>query len=144
MINAQNNQLPPPKSTTTRIGLLYNHLIDILRKQSLGWKGGLHLTVGKSFVDRLSNLLWYIDPYQENISQRSFTMPAFIEDLPEYKANHIYNEYYNTSKKKKTPISTKTLRQYLSSLQLSIVQPWALESQWNDFHDQLITLCTLY
>ena len=41
---------------------MFNDLIDLLNQKSVGWVIGIHETIGNSFVNKLIDLLWYIDP----------------------------------------------------------------------------------
>ncbi|PKY19235.1 hypothetical protein RhiirB3_469048, partial [Rhizophagus irregularis] len=58
MSNATNIHFPLAQGLTIRNNLLYNHIIDLLRIQKLGWFGNTHTTSGIQFVSRLSNLIW--------------------------------------------------------------------------------------
>lgn len=141
MQNSKKLQLPPAKSYAIRPDLLYNHLLEMLREKGLGWAGGLHLTIGKDFVKRLTNLIWYIDPHWQKFTRRSSHIPLFIQQLPEYQKDQAYNLYYEESHHKKEEISSKKLHEHMNSVQKSIVQPWALESRWESFQEEVIQLC---
>ncbi|CAG8705855.1 7115_t:CDS:2, partial [Funneliformis mosseae] len=86
----------------------------------------------KDFVKRLTNLIWYIDSYWHKFTRRSFYMPLFVQQLPEYQKDRVYNLYYEESHHKKEEIN---------SVQKSIVQPWALKSKWESFQIEVIQLC---
>ncbi|PKK44019.1 hypothetical protein RhiirC2_804157, partial [Rhizophagus irregularis] len=141
MSNATNIHLPLAQGLTTRNNLLYNHVIDLLRIQKLGWFGDAHTTSGVQFVSRLSNLIWYIDPHRSKFIQRSYHFPKFIEELPEYKASSSYNQYYNNSHHKKIEIQAKTLKRHVEALENSLIQPWASDKKWEQFIDEVIQLC---
>ncbi|UZO26794.1 uncharacterized protein OCT59_019007 [Rhizophagus irregularis] len=141
MSNATNIHLPLAQGLTTRNNLLYNHVIDLLRIQKLGWFGNAHTTSGVQFVSRLSNLIWYIDPHRSKFIQRSYHFPKFIEELPEYKASSSYNQYYNNSHHKKIEIQAKTLKRHVEALEKSLIQPWASDKKWEQFIDEVIQLC---
>ena len=83
--------------------------MEILQKKELGWTGGLHLTIGKDFVKRLTNLIWYIDPHRHKFIKRSFHMPLFVQQLPEYQKDQAYNIYYEESHHKKEEINSEKL-----------------------------------
>lgn len=141
MSNATNIHLPLAQSLTTRNNLLYNHIIDLLRIRKLGWLSDAHTTSGVQFVSRLSNLIWYIDPHCSKFIQRSYHFPKFIDELPEYKANSSYNQYYNNSHHKKTEIQAKNLKCHVEALENSLIQPWASDKKWEQFISEVIELC---
>jgi hypothetical protein len=99
MENSKKIQLPAARGNTNNANKLYNHLLDILRSKNLGW----HIVsdISKSFIDRLTNFLWYIDPHHAKLRSRSCTIPNFVQDLPEYVANSKYNTFYDRSHHKK-------------------------------------------
>ncbi|PKC58120.1 hypothetical protein RhiirA1_541255, partial [Rhizophagus irregularis] len=141
MSNATNIHFPLAQGLTIRNNLLYNHIIDLLRIQKLGWFGNTHTTSGIQFVSRLSNLIWYIDPHRSKFIQRSYHFPKFIEELPEYKASSSYNQYYNNSHHKKIEIQAKTLKRHVEALENSLIQPWASDKKWEQFIDEVIQSC---
>ncbi|CAB4446912.1 unnamed protein product [Rhizophagus irregularis] len=52
MRNTQQLKLPQHCTEHTRRDLLYNEIIDFLCNHKVGWKGGIHQTLGKEFVTR--------------------------------------------------------------------------------------------
>ncbi|CAG8593330.1 12198_t:CDS:2, partial [Funneliformis caledonium] len=81
-------QLPAVRENTNNINKLYNHLLDILRSKDLGWHIVSTSNIGKSFVDRLTNLLCDIaklydsiekyTKYLENVNQRMHYIHASL------------------------------------------------------------------
>src|SRR5207253_3171322 len=100
-------------------------------------------TSGEQFVTRLSNLLWYIDPHCSKFTLRSYHLPKFIDELPEYKAKSSYNQYYFNSHHKKLEIQAKTLQQHVKAVENSLVQPWASDKEWEQFINEVIQLCEM-
>ena len=56
-------KLPILRNTNNRKDLLFNDIIEMLQKENLGWNNNKHLIIGKDFVERITNLIWYIDPH---------------------------------------------------------------------------------
>lgn len=114
----ENNQvkLPSVKNTNNRKDLLFNDFIKILQKRKLGWVNNKHLTIGKDFAERVTNLIWYIDPHLQKFKQRSIELPLILKDLPQYKAKSQYNTYYETGHHKKTDISHDQLENIVKLL----------------------------
>ena len=144
MRNARQLKLPQHCTEHTRRDLLYNEIIDLLRNQKVGWKGGIHQTLGKEFVTRVANALWYIDPYLKLLQSRSCHMPAFFKELATYASDdtnrNTYNLAYHTSHHKKEPISHQKLNLLIKSLELSIGQPWVNDNEWNNIIPAIISL----
>ena len=58
MQNALQLKLPNQKQPqVTRNDLLYNEIIILFENKKVGWTGGLHLSVGEKYVERLTKLL---------------------------------------------------------------------------------------
>ncbi len=127
MRNVQQLNLPQHRIEHTRRDLLYNEIIDLLRNQKAGWKGGIHQTLGKEFVERIANALWYIDSHLKLLNSRSCHMPALFKELATYASDdtdrNTYNLAYHTSHHKKEPISHQKLDLLIKSLELSLGQP---------------------
>ncbi|CAB5347935.1 unnamed protein product [Rhizophagus irregularis] len=97
----------------TRRDLLYNEIIDLLRNQKAGWKGGVHQTLGKEFVERIANAIWYIDPHLKLLQSRSCHIPVLFKELTTYANDdpdiNTYNLAYRTTHHKKESISHQKL-----------------------------------
>lgn len=109
--------------------MLYNELIMLFREKNVGWKGDLHIDVGKTFIERLTQVLWYIDPHLPKFKKRGCQLFA---ELPTYAQNQHYNQFFHTSKHKKIEATREKLTNLIKSLDLCLVQPWASSDQWND------------
>ena len=129
MENSKKIQLPAARGNTNNINKLYNHLLDILRSKDLGWHIASTSNIGKSFVDRLTNLLWYIDPHHAKLRSRGCIMPNFVQNLPEYMANSKYNTFYDSSHHKKEDLKRNILENHINSVKNSISQPWTRDEQ---------------
>ena len=68
--------------------MLYNELIRLFREKNAGWKGNLHIDIGKSFIERLTQTLWYIDPHLSKFKKRGCNLPQLFAELPTYSQNH--------------------------------------------------------
>ncbi|CAB5395169.1 unnamed protein product [Rhizophagus irregularis] len=110
---------------------LYNEIIDLFRNQNVGWTGGVHDTIGKAFVNRIMNAIWYIDLHLSTLHARSCNLPVFFTQLKTYQDGKTYNKFYHTSYHKKNPLSQQKLVYLSSSLELSVSQPWANNDVWN-------------
>jgi len=144
MTSARQPKLPQNRTEHTRRDLLYNEIIDLLRNQKAGWKGGIHQTLGKEFIERITNALWYIDPYLELLCSRSCHLPALFKKLTTYASDdpdrNVYNIVYRTSHHKKEPISHQKLDLLIKSLELSVGQPWVNDNEWNNIIPAVIAL----
>ena len=100
---------------------MFNDLIDLLNQKSVGWVIGIHETIGNSFVNKLIDLLWYIDPHHEKIKAYKCTIPDIFLTLPQYQINEIYNQFYFTRHHKKKQISEK-LEDLIKAIELCVSQ----------------------
>ena len=135
MNNSRQPLLPQHCTEYNHCNQLYNEIIDLFRDQKVGWTGGVHDTIGKTFVDRITNAIWYIDPHLSTLYARSCNLPVFFTQLKTYWDGETYNKSYHTSHHKKVQLSQQKLLYLSSSLELSISQPWTS----NDIWDQVIS-----
>ena len=101
---------------------------------------GLHNDVGKTFIERLTQTLWYIDPHLPKFKRRGCSLPQLFMELPTYFRNQNYNQFFNTSKHKKIEVTQEKLTNLVQSLDLCIVQPWASKDQWVDVIPAILEL----
>ncbi|PKY55858.1 hypothetical protein RhiirA4_475649 [Rhizophagus irregularis] len=94
MRNSQCVCLPEQKKEDTRRDLLYNDIIKLLQNKEVGWKSGTHNTLGKSFVERLTAALWYIDPYRTKFTERSLSLGELFNELNQYRQDQHYNIFF--------------------------------------------------
>ncbi|CAB5396160.1 unnamed protein product [Rhizophagus irregularis] len=106
MNNSYQTLLPQHCTEYNDCNKLYNEIIDLFRNQNVGWTGGVHDTIGKAFVNRIMNAIWYIDPHLSTLHARSCNLPVFFTQL-------------------------KTYQDGETSLELSVSQPWANNDVWN-------------
>lgn len=88
-------------------------------------------TIGKTFVNRITSAIWYIDPHLSTLHARSCNLPVFFTQLKTYQDGETYNKFYHTSHHKKNPLSQQKLVYLSNSLELSVNQPWANNNVWN-------------
>jgi hypothetical protein len=119
---------------------LYNEIIELFQVQSVGWIGGSHNTIGKTFVNCVTNAIWYIDPHLSTLRTHSYYLPALFTQLKTYQEGGTYNTYYYTSHHKKHPLSQQKLLNLANSLELSISQPWANSDIWNQVMPEIFSL----
>lgn len=91
----------------------------------VGWKNGTQDTLGKSFVERLTAALWYVDPHHTKFTERSLLLGELSNELDQYQKGQNYNLYYFTGKHAKYNLERDKLKKLASSLELSAAQPWA-------------------
>ncbi|CAG8604645.1 19131_t:CDS:2, partial [Racocetra fulgida] len=130
MKNSQNTQLPELKKENTHRDLLYIDIICLLQNKEVGWKNAMHNTIGKSFIERLTAALWYIDPHCIKFTARYLSLGELFNELDQYKKDQHYNLFYNTGKHAKSNLKRDKLEQLASSLELSAMQPWAANDNW--------------
>ncbi|CAJ0895890.1 20155_t:CDS:2, partial [Entrophospora sp. SA101] len=94
-------KLPQPKIIKFHTDLLFNDLLKILREKELGWLNNNHLTIGNSFINKITNLVWYLDPHHHKLEKRGLRLPNLIANLPEYISNNLY--YHNMKHKSLVP-----------------------------------------
>jgi hypothetical protein len=123
---------------------LYNEIIELLNNKKAGWRRGVHQTLGKEFVERVTNAIWYIDPHLKLLQFHLYYLPILFKELATYASDdtdkNIYNLAYHTSHHKKEPISHQKLDLLIKSLELSIEQPWVNNNEWNDIIPAIISL----
>lgn len=141
MQTAQQPQLPQlRRPENNRLDMLYNELIMLFQNKNVGWKGGLHIDVGKTFIERLTQVLWYIDPHLPKFKKRGCNLPQLFAELPTYAQNQHYNQFFHTSKHKKIEVTREKLTNLIKSLDLCLVQPWASSDQWIDIIPSILEL----
>ena len=67
MRNAQQLKFSQHHTEYTRHDLLFNEIINLLQNQNVGWREGIHQTLGKEFVKCITNTFWYIDLYLDSV-----------------------------------------------------------------------------
>src|ERR1044072_5860513 len=140
MENSSRPLLPQRRPEHNNWDRLYNEIIELFEDWKVGWTGGSHDTIGKNFVNRLTNALWYIDPHLSTLHARSYHLPVFFTQLKTYKNGQTYNKFYHTSHHRKDPLSQQKLSHLSSSLELSINQPWASNDIWNQVMPAIFSL----
>lgn len=105
MNNSYRLVLPQHCTEYNRCNQLYNEIIDLFRDQNIGWTCGMHDTIGKTFVNRIMNAIWYIDPHRSTLYARSCNLPVFFTQLKTYQDGETYNRSYHTSHHKKIQLS---------------------------------------
>ena len=140
MENSCKPLLPQYRTEYNNCDKLYNEIVELFQAQKVGWTGGSHDTIGKKFVNRLTDALWYIDPHLSTLNARSYHLPVLFTQLKTYQGDEIYNKFYNTSHHRKNPLSHQKLAQLSSSLELSISQPWACDDMWNQVIPAIVSL----
>ncbi|KAF0390600.1 hypothetical protein F8M41_010812 [Gigaspora margarita] len=140
MMNAATRKtLPNLKLTTNRNDQLYNDLLALLGSNNLGWEYGTHNSVGKSFVNQLVSLLYYLDDKHVTLKLRSLKIPSIFLQLPLYQKN----SYYKNGSHHKTTLSHKELEFYADKLEECILEPWASKVCWNQFVTASFELCSV-
>src|SRR3990170_6411787 len=128
---AQQLQLPQlRRPENNHLDMLYNEIILLFQKKNAGWKGGSHNDIGKIFIERLTQTLWYIDPHLHKFKKRGCNLPLLFKELQTYSQNQHYNQFFNTSKHKKVEVTQEKLTSLVNSLDLCLVQPWTSKDQW--------------
>ena len=141
MQTVQQLQLPQlRRPENNRLDMLYNELIMLFQKKKAGWRGGLHIDVGKIFIERLTQVLWYIDPHLPKFKKRGCNLPKLFTELPTYVQNQHYNQFFHTSKHKKIEVTQEKLTSLIKSLDLCLVQPWASGDQWTNVIPPILEL----
>ncbi|CAG8470310.1 11387_t:CDS:2, partial [Scutellospora calospora] len=140
MANSRRPLLPRCCTEHNNYNRLYNEIIKLFEAQQVGWECGSHNTVGKAFVNRLANALWYIDPHLLTLRTRSYHLPALFTQLKIYQNGESYDEYYYTSHHKKNSLTQQKLAHLESSLEISISQPWASKDRWNQVMPEVLSL----
>ncbi|RIB09140.1 hypothetical protein C2G38_2251568 [Gigaspora rosea] len=85
MTNSKRFLLPRRYTEHNNYNRLYNEIIELFEAQQVGWVCGSHETIGKAFVNRLANALWYIDPHLSTLSALSYSLPILFTQLKTYK-----------------------------------------------------------
>ena len=134
-------QLPLNRVILNRKDLLFNDLIKLLKEQTLGWRGGLHTSVGVQFLNSLTDLLWYIDPHKNKFNTRGCTLPTIFLTLPEYQNDVYYNQFYFSGHHKKQQLSCEKLKLMVKQLESYVNQPWTGQQEWKEFIGFVLNLC---
>ena len=140
METSQHIHLPEQKKEHIRQDLLYNDIIRLFRNKSVGWKNGMHNILGKSFIERLTAALWYIDPHRMKFTERSIPLGELFDELDQYQKNQHYNLYYFTGKHAKYNLMRDKLEKFASLLELSMAQPWASNEIWENIIEEVFVL----
>ncbi|RGB30704.1 hypothetical protein C1646_764965 [Rhizophagus diaphanus] len=119
---------------------LFNEIIELFQSQKVGWMDGTYNTIGKLFLNRITDTLWYIDPHLSTLNARSYHLPILFTQLKTYRDGKVYNKSYHTSYHKKNPLLQQKLSHLSSSLELSIGQLWANDDIWNQVMPAILIL----
>ncbi|CAB5200808.1 unnamed protein product [Rhizophagus irregularis] len=141
--NLNTQDIPiPTQNRESAFSILMQNSRKLLLPQHLkvGWMGGVHDTIGKIFVNRIKDAIWYIDPHHSTLNARSCHLPILFTQLKTYQDGDTYNQYYHSGHHKKIQLSQHKLLQLSSSLGLSISQPWASNDIWNQVVPAILSL----
>ncbi|CAG8461157.1 11023_t:CDS:2 [Racocetra fulgida] len=136
---ATRKSLPNLKLTTNRNDRLYNDLLALLGSNNLDWEYGTHNSVGKSFINQLVSLLYYLDDKHATLKLRSLNIPSIFLQLPLYQQN----SYYKNGSHHKTTLSHKELEFYADKLEECVLEPWASKACWDQFVTASLELCSV-
>ncbi|CAG8729603.1 28076_t:CDS:2, partial [Racocetra persica] len=139
MSAASKKVLPDSKPTTNRNDHLYNDLLALLHSNNLGWEYRTHNIAGKSFVNKLTSLLYYLDDKHQTLKLRSLKIPTFFLQLSLYQQN----TYYKNGSHHKTTLKRKDLEFYADKLEECILEPWASKLCWNQVVTASLELCSV-
>ncbi|CAG8752860.1 15084_t:CDS:2, partial [Racocetra fulgida] len=123
MMNASAKKVLPDLKPTTN---------QLLRKNNLGWEYGTHNSVGKSFVNKLASLIYYLDDKHKTLKQCSLNIPLIFLQLPLYQQN----SYYKNGSHHKAILKHEELEFHADKLEESVLVPWASKPSW----DQIISV----
>ena len=62
-----------------------NDILDWLAKEKLGWETCIAKSVGLTFVNTLSDALWYLDGTAKTLDDRSLGIPTLLSQFQGYK-----------------------------------------------------------
>ncbi|CAG8533354.1 17703_t:CDS:2, partial [Gigaspora rosea] len=138
MSAASKKGLPDPRPTTNRNDCLYNNFLTLLRSNNLGWENGTQNIAGKSFVNKLTSLLYYLDNKHQTLKLHSLKIPTFFLQLP-----LLQNTYYKNGSHYKTTLKHKELEFYADKLEECILEPWASKLCWDQVVTASLELCSV-
>ena len=88
---------------------IYNDILDILRKEKVGWSVTVVETVGGKFVKLLMDTLWHITSHFDYFSERGAKLPVVFEDFSNRKE-------YKKQQMAKPILSSQKLDKFTNSL----------------------------
>ncbi|RIA86767.1 hypothetical protein C1645_828762 [Glomus cerebriforme] len=107
------------------MGCLYNDIIVLLKEnQNEGWNINQD-QIANTFIKRLVDLLWYIDPHRDTLAARSLYLPCIFKELNLYQHNKYYNNFYHTGHHKKELLKREKLEQLANKYSQKICRIFA-------------------
>ena len=117
MARSKQLDLPKRRQGNNATDKIYNDILDILRKEKVGWSVTIVETVGGKFVKLFMATLWHITSHFDYFSGRGAKLPVVFEDF----SNR--NEY-KKQQMAKPILSSQKLDKFTNSLADILNCPW--------------------
>ena len=142
---SQRVKLPPKIGSHYKKNKLFNDLVDLVKEKGWTWVDGGN-TLGKPFLLKLRDVLWYIDGHHAAFKTRFLPIPAVFKQFSGY--NTL--EHSKHRKMKVGNMSNDILISHVSYLKECLLVSWMQQQRWCalwEIIDELATSldnCTTY
>lgn len=132
-------QLPEPPSTEcaarSKKQMLKKDILDWLEKNDLGWQSGC-LEAGATFVNGLTDCLWYLDGQHSTLEGRACHIPA------EFRHFQGYNQPEKSGHRRRSAdsLSAGVLDHHCTMLNSFLLQAWMQSGRWKAIRSAVCSL----
>ena len=142
---SQKYKLPQKMDCRTKKDKLFNDLIELFEERGWTWVD-CGDALGKAFLLKLCDVLWYIDGHHEVFANCSLPIPDIFKSFTGYNTPKLSKH----RKRKASNMSYDVLVSHVSCLKECILTSWMQQGRWHDLReivDELATSlgdCTTY
>ena len=140
MANANRNlkRLPNKLSETDNLRKPKNKFREFLALNNVGWSADCVSKYGPSFINTVSDCMWYIDEHHESLSRQVCGVPVGLRHLQNYNKPELHGH----KRKGWVVLCKETLRQYVISLNSALAHAYMQSESWRCIRSILEKLST--
>ena len=135
---SQCRRLPDRLDARNKKDKLFNDLINLFEKRKWGWDTGSGNTLGKLFLLKLRDVLWYIDGHHGAFENRSFPIPEVFKAFDGYNVPELSKH----QKRKTGNMSYDILISHVDTLKKSLLASWMQQQKWRTLRESVDQLAT--
>ena len=134
---SQRDKLPQKIDCRNKKDELFNDLVDLFEGNGWTWVDSGN-TLGKSFLLKLRDVLWYVDGHHAAFENRSFPIPEVFKQFSGYNTPELSKH----RKRKVGNMSYDVLISHVSCLKECLLSSWMQQQRWCALREVIDELAT--
>ena len=134
---SRRDKLPQKIDSRNKKGSLFNDLVDLFEEKGWTWVDGGN-TLGKSFLSKVRDVLWYIDGHHAAFANRSLPIPEIFKQFSGYNTPELSKHW----KRKVGNMSYDVLISYVGYLKECLLTSWMQQQRWSALRQTIDELAT--